>query len=189
LHVLGTQNNENKMEKKITNKYNETHKNQLLALDKENNTIHTTIHTNLLVESFYTTPNGSNNNLYSDLNEYNSNNTNNDINIQQSMASPVRENSLIDTTHCTENCNRGSCNQLCTMNTSDVGGNNNDACGKWQNKNKSHSIDQHIHACILSNVNSIIIRVTAFLRENKILLPMTIRMLFVSSGARERTFN
>lgn len=55
------------------------------------------------------------------MNEYNNSNAN----VQQSMASPVRENLLIDSTQCTEQCNRGSCTQLCTD-----GGNNNDACGK-----------------------------------------------------------
>lgn len=108
--------------------------NQLLALDKENNTIQTTIHTNLLVESFYTTPNGSNNNLFSEMNEYNSNSTNNCStnnanNIQQSMASPTRENLLIDSSQCT-GCNRDSCNQLCSMSTDVVGNNNVDICGK-----------------------------------------------------------
>lgn len=113
--------------------------NQLLALDKENNTIHTTIHTNLLVESFYTTPNGSNNNLFSEMNEYNSkscskNNANNIQHQQQNMASPTRENLLIDNSQCT-GCNRDSCNQLCSMNT-DVAGNNNDMCGKEWKVNK-----------------------------------------------------
>lgn len=94
--------------------------NQLLALDKENNTIHTTIHTNLLVESFYETPLGSNNNLY----------CSNSI----MASSPARESLLIDNdddddvqcnTCNSEQCNRSSCNQLYC---NDGGVNNNDTC-------------------------------------------------------------
>ncbi|KAL7042325.1 hypothetical protein ACKWTF_001101 [Chironomus riparius] len=129
--------------------------NQLLALDKENNTIQTTIHTNLLVESFYTTPNGSNNNLFSEMNEYNSNstnscNTNNANNIQQNMASPTRENLLIDNSQCT-GCNRDSCNQLCSMST-DVGGNNNvDICGEYNDRCLQND---HAERCSLDDDNN-----------------------------------
>jgi hypothetical protein len=90
--------------------------NQLLALDKENNAIQ--IHTNL-VESFYETPLGSNNNLYSST---------------SIMASPARESLLIDNdsmSHCGGGqCNRSSCNQLCcSLRGSEVGVNNNESCG------------------------------------------------------------
>lgn len=90
--------------------------NQLLALDKENN-IQTTIHTNLLVESFYTTSHASNNNLLSEMNEYT---TSNNV---QSLTSPTRDNLIIDGSDCTEECNRSSCN--CSE-----GGNDNENYGK-----------------------------------------------------------
>lgn len=96
--------------------------NQLLALDKENNAIQ--IHTNL-VESFYETPIGSNNNLYSS---------------SSIMASPARESLLIDNdSHCgSGQCNRSSCNQLCcSLRGSDVGVNNNESCGGRKKRNKS----------------------------------------------------
>jgi hypothetical protein len=92
--------------------------NQLLALDKENNAIQTTIHTNLLVESFYTTSHGSNNNLLSEMNEFTTNNS-------QSLTSPARENLLIDGSECTDECNRSTCNCI-----SNDGGNNNDDYGE-----------------------------------------------------------
>lgn len=92
------------------------HQNQLLALDKENNAIQTTIHTNLLVESYYETPLGSNNNLYS---------------TNSIMASPARESLLIDNDEQrTGQCNRSSCNQLCCSMRNDGGANNNENCGK-----------------------------------------------------------
>lgn len=94
--------------------------NQLLALDKENNSIQTTIHSNLLVDSFYTASHGSNNNLLSEMNNYNSNNV-------QSLSSPTREDLLIDGNECTDQCNRNSCN--CINNES---GNNNEIYGKEQ---------------------------------------------------------
>lgn len=93
--------------------------NQLLALDKENNAIQTTIHTNLLVESFYTTSHGSNNNLLNEMNEFTSNNA-------QSLSSPVRENLLIDDSECTDECNRSSCNCI----NNEGGGNNNENYGE-----------------------------------------------------------
>jgi hypothetical protein len=90
----------------------------LLALDKENNAIHTTIHTNLLVESFYSTSHGSNNNLLSEMNEFTTNN--------QSLTSPVRENLLIDGSECTDECNRSTCN--CINNEGD----NNENYGEFE---------------------------------------------------------
>lgn len=92
--------------------------NQLLALDKENNSIQTTIHSNLLVDSFYNASHGSNNNLLNEMNNYNSNNV-------QNLSSPTRENLLIDGSECTDQCNRNSCN--CINNES---GNNNEIYGK-----------------------------------------------------------
>lgn len=97
--------------------------NQLLALDKENNAIQTTIHTNLLVESFYTTSHGSNNNLLNEMNEFTSNNS-------QSLSSPVRENLLIDDSECTDECNRSSCNCI----NNEGGGNNNENYGEGRNR-------------------------------------------------------
>lgn len=91
-----------------------------MALDKENNTIQTTIHTNLLVESFYTTSHGSNNNLLSAMNEFPLNNV-------PSLTSPARENLLIDENdECTEECNRSSCNCI----NNEGSGNINENCGK-----------------------------------------------------------
>jgi hypothetical protein len=79
--------------------------NQLLAgLDKENNSIQTTIHTNLLVENFYQTSNGSNNNLLSEMNEFSTNNV---------TSSSIRENLLIDGSECSlEECNSTNCNYI-----------------------------------------------------------------------------
>lgn len=92
--------------------------NQLLALDKENNTIQTTIHTNLLVDSFYTTSHGSNNNLLNEMNEFTTNNV-------QGLAS--REDLLIDDgSECTDECNRNSCNCI----NNEGGGNNNEDYGE-----------------------------------------------------------
>jgi hypothetical protein len=91
----------------------------LLALDKENNAIHTTIHTNLLVESFYSTSHGSNNNLLSEMNEFTTNNV-------QSLTSPVRENLLIDGSECTDECKRSTCN--CINNEGD----NNENYGEFE---------------------------------------------------------
>ncbi|KAG5675769.1 hypothetical protein PVAND_005645 [Polypedilum vanderplanki] len=126
--------------------------NQLLALDKENNTIQTTIHTNLLVESFYTTPKGSNNNLFSEMNEYNnSNSTSNSENansIQQSIASPVRENLLIDSSQCT---GQNYCNQLCS---NDAGGNNNDTYGEYEYNERRCLQNDRAERCSLDDENS-----------------------------------
>lgn len=101
--------------------------NQLLALDKENNAIQTTIHTNLLVESFYTTSHGSNNNLLSEMNEFTTNNA-------QNLTSPARENLLIDDSECTDECNRSTCN--CINNEGDNNENYGE-CGKIVGREKS----------------------------------------------------
>lgn len=104
--------------------------NQLLALDKENNTIQTTIHTNILVDSFYnTTSHGSNNNLLNDMNEFTTNNV-------QSLTSPVRENLLIDDgSECTDECNQNSCNCI-----NNEGGNNNEDYGKERENRLTHDL-------------------------------------------------
>lgn len=106
--------------------------NQLLALDKENNAIQTTIHTNLLVESFYTTSHASNNNLLNEMNEFTINNS-------QSLTSPARDNLLIDGSECTDECNQSTCNCM----SSDGGCNNNDEYGRigvgFPLKNSSNS--------------------------------------------------
>jgi Domain of unknown function (DUF4802) len=106
--------------------------NQLLALDKENNAIQTTIHTNLLVESFYTTSHGSNNNLLSEMNEFTTNNS-------QSLTMPACDNLLIDGSECTDECNRSTCNCI----SSDGGANNNDDYGK--------KIDRETHQTNIMN--------------------------------------
>lgn len=104
--------------------------NQLLALDKENNTIQTTIHTNL-VDSFYTSH--SNNNLLNEMNEFSTNSA-------QSLTSPARDNLLIDdgsecTDECTDQCNQNSCNCI----NNEGGGNDNENYGEEWEK----SINQH----------------------------------------------
>ncbi|CRK94001.1 CLUMA_CG007526, isoform A [Clunio marinus] len=97
--------------------------NHLLALDKENNSIQTTIHTNLLVESFYNTSHASNNNLLNEMNEFKTNSA-------QSIVSPARENLLIDGSECTDQCNHGSCNCI----NNEVGGNNNENYGEYDER-------------------------------------------------------
>lgn len=93
--------------------------NQLLAgLDKENNTIQTTIHTNLLVENFYQTSHGSNNNLLSEMDEFTTNNVN---------PSSMRGDLLIDGSECSmEECNSSTCNYI--NNEDENGG----SYGKWK---------------------------------------------------------
>lgn len=94
--------------------------NQLLALDKENNAIQTTIHTNLLVESFYTTSHGSNNNLLSEMNEFGGSN-----NAQQSLVMPDRDLLIDGSEECMDqDCNRSSCN------CNNEGGDNNENYGE-----------------------------------------------------------
>lgn len=89
--------------------------NQLLALDKENNTIQTTIHTNLLVDNFYQTSNGSNNNLcLSEMDDYTANNAN---------SSTMQGNLMNDGSECSmEECNNTNCNYISNNENENDGG-------------------------------------------------------------------
>lgn len=99
---------------------------RLLALDKENNpTTTTTIHTNILLENFFTSNLANNNNLVGEIDDFtnmsqingsDTSNENNNINNNQCTSSSSQENLMMDSlTTCSGSCDqllRGSCENV-----------------------------------------------------------------------------
>lgn len=87
----------------------------MLALDKENNPT-TTIHTNILLENFFTTNINlaNNNNLVGDIDDFSNmshTNNNNNNNNQCTNSSSSQENLMMDSlTTCTGSCDQLICN-------------------------------------------------------------------------------